>query len=69
MQSAGSGDLERNARQLPYIKAILARMGEPANMVKLPGLISRLQKNFVTDLNAVHVASLACMLARYPVKY
>ena len=66
VQTFGQGDLERNSRQLPYIKAVLARMGEPANMVKLPGLISRLQENFITDLSPVRVASLACMLSQVP---
>ncbi len=66
VQTFGTGDLERNARQIPFVKALLLKMGEPANLVKLPGLISRLQENFVTDLSPARIASLACMLSQVP---
>jgi LCP family protein required for cell wall assembly len=62
VEKFGVGDLGRNSRQLPFIKAVLARMTEPANMIKIPGLISRLQDNIVTDLSTARIASLTCML-------
>ncbi|MBN2106018.1 MAG: LCP family protein [Deltaproteobacteria bacterium] len=62
----GLGDLGRNIRQVPYVKAVLQRMGEPANLVKLPGLIGRLRENFVTDLSPARIASLGCMLSQVP---
>jgi LCP family protein required for cell wall assembly len=66
VQTFGLGDLDRNARQLPYIKALLARMVEPANMVKLPGIINQLQERMVTDLSPALLASLTCMLSQVP---
>ena len=62
----GLGDLERNSRQLPYIRALLARMGEPANIVKLPGIFSHLQEKLVTDLSPALIGSLGCMLSQVP---
>lgn len=62
----GLGDLQRNMRQVPYVKAVLQRMGEPANLVKLPGLIASLRENFITDLSPARIASLGCMLSQVP---
>ena len=60
------GDLGRNSRQLPFIKAVFARMIEPANMVKLPGIVNQLQAKIVTDLSPVRIASLTCMMSQVP---
>jgi|GEM_PF-2414410 len=60
------GDFGRNSRQLPFIKAVLARIIEPANMVKIPGLVNQLQEKIVTDLSPALIASLTCMLAEVP---
>ncbi len=66
VEQFGVGDLGRNSRQLPFIKAVFARMIEPANMVKLPGIVYQLQDSIVTDLSPVRIASLTCMLSQVP---
>jgi LCP family protein required for cell wall assembly len=60
------GDFGRNSRQLPFIKAVIARIIKPANMVKIPGLLGRLQNSIVTDLSPALIASLTCLLGKVP---
>ncbi len=60
------GDFGRNLRQLPFIQAVLSRMVEPANLVKMPDIFSQMQDSIVSDLSPALIASLTCMLSKVP---
>jgi LCP family protein required for cell wall assembly len=60
------GGWNRMDRQNQIVKALTAKMLEPANIVKIPGLIQQFRDHFTTDLSPELITNLACMADKVP---
>ena len=60
------GGWNRMDRQNQIVKALTAKLLEPANIVKIPGLIQQFRNNFTTDLSPDLITNLACMADKVP---
>lgn len=56
----------RMDRQNLILKSLIAKMLEPANIVKIPGLIQQFRADFTTDLSPELITNLACMADKVP---
>jgi LCP family protein required for cell wall assembly len=57
---------DRLERQNIILAALRAKALEPANIVKLPGLVDLFKNDFVTDLSPELIADLVCMVDKVP---
>ncbi len=61
----GGGELiggwNRMDRQKQIVKALIAKLLEPANIIKIPGLIQQFRDGFTTDLSPELITNLVCM--------
>jgi LCP family protein required for cell wall assembly len=60
------GGWNRIDRQNQIVKALIAKLLEPANLIQIPGLIQQFRDNFTTDLSPELIANLACMADKVP---
>jgi anionic cell wall polymer biosynthesis LytR-Cps2A-Psr (LCP) family protein len=58
------GGWNRMDRQNMILKVILARLFEPANLVKIPALIQQFRDEFTTDLSPELITDLACLAGK-----
>jgi anionic cell wall polymer biosynthesis LytR-Cps2A-Psr (LCP) family protein len=56
----------RMDRQNLVLKALIAKMLEPANIVKIPGFIQQFRDDVTTDLSPELITALACMADKIP---
>jgi LCP family protein required for cell wall assembly len=57
---------DRLERQNIILKALRAKLLEPANIVKLPGLVDLFKNDIVTDLSPALIGDLVCMADKVP---
>ena len=60
------GGWNRIDRQNQIVKALTAKLLEPVNIVKIPGLIQQFRNNFTTDLSPELITNLVCMADKVP---
>jgi len=56
----------RMGRQNLILKALIAKLLEPANILKIPGLIQQFREDYITDLSPELITDLACMADKVP---
>jgi LCP family protein required for cell wall assembly len=70
MLPSGGGEIvdgwDRMDRQNLVVKALIAKLLEPTNIVKIPGLIQQFREDFITDLSPELIANLACLAGKVP---
>ena len=60
------GGWDRIDRQNQVLKALIGKMLEPANLVKVPGLIQQFRDDVTTDLSPELIPDLTCMAGKVP---
>jgi LCP family protein required for cell wall assembly len=63
---SNSTEWERFQRQNIIIKALLAKVILPANILQIPGIYEQLKNDIVTDLSPVQILNLICMIGEVP---
>lgn len=61
-----SAGWNRMDRQNLILKALIAKLLEPANIVKIPDLINQFKQDITTDLSPELITNLACLAGQVP---